>query len=47
MGAFDALDTVVESILALDYDALSAAERVVWMPGWNATCAGCRWPNRR
>ncbi|MGE4364513.1 MAG: hypothetical protein AB7E41_20230, partial [Mycolicibacterium sp.] len=28
LGAFDALDTVVESILALDYDALSAAERV-------------------
>ncbi|WP_370499787.1 HNH endonuclease signature motif containing protein [Mycolicibacterium sp. jd] len=28
LGAFDALDTVVESILALDYDAVSAAERV-------------------
>ncbi|PQP48310.1 DUF222 domain-containing protein, partial [Mycolicibacterium austroafricanum] len=28
LGAFDALDAVVESILALDYDALSAAERV-------------------
>ena len=28
LGAFDALDTVVESILALDYDALTPAERV-------------------
>ncbi|CAN3130189.1 HNH endonuclease signature motif containing protein [Mycobacterium sp. smrl_JER01] len=28
LGAFDALDTVMQSILALDYDALTPAERV-------------------